>query len=670
MTGSGTVGLVPMRQPLRALIVEDSRDDADLLVMELNRAGYEVSFERVQSRGAMEVALSRGGWDVVLCDYSLPGFDALGALEVVSESGLDLPFLIISGTVGEEIAVEALRAGAHDYLLKDRLGRLRPAIERERREVALRLEQRAAAEMLRGSEERFRTLVDSMDDLVFTLDRELKYDGVFGSWLKREGIAPEQMLGRPWTEIIPEGTGEHNTAGLRALAGERVTFEWNMDGVDGLRHFLTSLSPRLGANGEVTGLVGISREVTEQKRVQAQLLVADRMFSVGLLAAGVGHEINNPLAAVMANLDLANHFLGQLAASGSPNHLVKELEEALREARTGAERVRNIVRDLRMFSRGGDEGRQLVDTERVMDSAVRMAWNEIRHRARLIKEYRNVPRVNASESRLAQVFLNLLVNAAQALPEGHATENEIRVATHLRGDKVVVEVTDTGPGIPPEAMGRLFTPFYTTKPVGVGTGLGLSICHRIITGLGGEITVDTEVGRGTTFRVALPAMEASAEEAAAAAEAAATPEVREDAAAAPGPALSAARVLVVDDESMIGRAIHRMLSAHYDVTVVTRARDALDRIHGGARFDVILCDLLMPEMTGMDLHDELVLTAPDQAAAMVFVTGGAFTPRAREFLAEMASRCIEKPFDTNTLRSVVAERIRRLRASAGPAPAA
>ncbi|HEY8144851.1 MAG TPA: response regulator [Kofleriaceae bacterium] len=654
-----------MRQPLRALIVEDSRDDADLLVIELNRAGYEVAYERVQSRSAMEAALARGPWDVVLCDYSLPGFDALGALEVVSLSGLDMPFLIISGTVGEEIAVEALRAGAHDYLLKDRLGRLRPAIERERREVALRSEQRAAAEQLRGSEERFRTLVDSMDDLVFTLDRELRYDGVFGSWLKREGIAPEKMLGRPWTEIIPEGTGEHNTAGLRALAGERVTFEWTMDGVDGLRHFLTSLSPRRGSTGDVTGLIGISREVTEQKRVQAQLLVADRMFSVGLLAAGVGHEINNPLAAVMANLDLANHYLGELAKGGAQSQPVRELEEALREARTGAERVRNIVRDLRMFSRGGEETKQLVDVERVMDSAVRMAWNEIRHRARLIKEYRTVPRVSASESRLAQVFLNLLVNAAQALPEGHATANEIRVATHMRGDRVVVEVTDTGPGIPPEAIGRLFTPFYTTKPVGVGTGLGLSICHRIVTGLGGEITVDTEVGRGTTFRVMLPSAAAGAEDG-----------VPLEPAASPAPELiapdgspAAARVLVVDDESMIGRAIHRMLSPHYDVTVVTRARDALDRIHNGARFDVILCDLLMPEMTGMDLHDELVLTAPDQAEAMVFVTGGAFTPRAREFLAEMASRCIEKPFDTVALRAMVAERVRRLAASAGPVPA-
>jgi PAS domain S-box-containing protein len=644
-----------MRQPLRALIVEDSRDDADLLVMELNRAGFDVSYERVQSRTAMEAALAHGPWDVVLCDYSLPGFDALGALDVVGKSGLDLPFLIISGTVGEEIAVEALRAGAHDYLLKDRLGRLRPAIERERREMTLRAEQRAATEALRASEERFRTLVDSMDDLVFTLDRDLKYDGVFGSWLKREGIAPEQMLGHSWAEVVPESTGEHTTAGLRALAGERVTYEWTMDGVDGLRHFLTSLSPRRGSGGEVTGLVGISREVTEQKRVQAQLLVADRMFSVGLLAAGVGHEINNPLAAVMANLDLGNHHLAQLARSGAASEPVRELDEALREARTGAERVRNIVRDLRMFSRGGDEGKQLVDVERVMDSAVRMAWNEIRHRARLIKEYRNVPRVSASESRLAQVFLNLVVNAAQALPEGHATENEIRVATNTRGDRVVIEVTDTGPGIPPEAMGRLFTPFFTTKPVGVGTGLGLSICHRIVTGLGGEITVDTEVGRGTTFRISLPSASAAEE---AIIEAATTQPVPVQ---VPGPAIGSevpASVLVVDDESMIGRAIHRMLSPPYEVTVVTRARDALARIHGGARFDVILCDLLMPEMTGMDLHDELVLTAPDQAQAMVFVTGGAFTPRAREFLAEMASRCIEKPFDTAALRAVVAARIR------------
>ena len=642
-----------MRQPLRALIVEDSRDDADLLVMELSRAGYEVEFERVQSRSTMEAALGRGPWDVVLCDYSLPGFDALGALEVVNRSGLDVPFLIISGTVGEEIAVEALRAGAHDYLLKDRLGRLRPAIERERREVALRSERRAAAEKLRVSEERFRTLVDSMDDLVFTLDNQLCYDGVFGSWLKREGIAPELMLGKSWAEVLPESTGDHNTAGLRALAGERVNYEWTMDGVDGLRHFTTSLSPRRGSTGEVTGLVGISREVTEQKRVQAQLLVADRMFSVGLLAAGVGHEINNPLAAVMANLDLANHYLAQLARSGAAGETVRELEEALREARTGAERVRNIVRDLRMFSRGGEEENQLVDVERVMDSAVRMAWNEIRHRARLIKEYRTVPGVYASESRLAQVFLNLLVNAAQALPEGHASANEIRVATNTRGDRVAIEVTDTGPGIPPEAMGRLFTPFYTTKPVGVGTGLGLSICHRIVTGLGGEITVDTEVGRGTTFRVILPSAIAQADE----------PPVDQIAPKEPAPRAAdhdgaPARVLVVDDESMIGRAIHRMLSPHYDVTVVTRARDALSRIHGGARFDVILCDLLMPEMTGMDLHDELVLTAPDQAAAMVFVTGGAFTPRAREFLAEMASRCIEKPFDTAALRAAVAERVR------------
>jgi len=655
-----------MRQPLRALIVEDSRDDADLLVMELSRAGYEVSFERVQSRSAMEAALAHGPWDVVLCDYSLPGFDALGALEVVSSSDLDVPFLIISGTVGEEIAVEALRAGAHDYLLKDRLGRLRPAIERERREVALRSERRAAAEKLRVSEERFRTLVDSMEDLVFTLDRDLTYDGVFGSWLKREGIAPEQMLGRSWAETMPDSAGEHTTAGVRALAGERVTYEWTMDGVDGPRHFTTSLSPRRGSTGEVTGLVGISREVTEQKRVQAQLLVADRMFSVGLLAAGVGHEINNPLAAVMANLDLGSHYLKELATSGAPPDSVRELQEALREARTGAERVRNIVRDLRMFSRGGEEGKQLVDVERVMDSAVRMAWNEIRHRARLIKEYRTVPRVAASESRLAQVFLNLLVNAAQAMPEGHASENEIRVATHSRGDRVVVEVADTGPGIPPEALGRLFTPFFTTKPVGVGTGLGLSICHRIVSGLGGEITVDTEVGRGTTFRVIVPSAMAADEH---------DEPVQDEPPAAPVPGAAStsgapARVLVVDDESMIGRAIQRMLSPHYDVTVVTRARDALSRINGGARFDVILCDLLMPEMTGMDLHDELVLTAPDQAEAMVFVTGGAFTPRAREFLAEMAARCIEKPFDTAALRQAVAERV-RMRAgvseSRGPA---
>jgi signal transduction histidine kinase/CheY-like chemotaxis protein len=451
----------------------------------------------------------------------------------------------------------------------------------------------------------------------------------------------------------------------RALAGERVSYEWGMDTAQGPRHFQTSLSPRRGSNEEVRGLVGITRDVTEQKRVQSQLIVADRMSSVGLLAAGVGHEINNPLAAVMANLDLAVHHageIGKLAVTPGLAAPLREIEEALREAKTGAERVRNIVRDLRIFSRGSEERRQPVDVERVMDSAVRMAWNQIRHRARLIKEYRPSPRVTASESRLAQVFLNLLVNAAQAIPEGFAGQNEIRVATRPEGERVIIEVSDTGPGIPPEAMPRLFTPFFTTKPVGVGTGLGLSICHRIVSGLGGEISVDSEPGRGTTFRVSLP--RTSPEEDLSASPPASPPPPRISADETP------ASVLVVDDEHMIGRAIQRMLTPQYEVTVVTRARDALDRISQGSRYDLILCDLLMPEMTGMDLHDELVLTAPEQARAMVFVTGGAFTPRAREFLSEMASRCIEKPFDTNTLRSVVAERIRRLRSSAGPAPAA
>jgi CheY-like chemotaxis protein len=275
-----------------------------------------------------------------------------------------------------------------------------------------------------------------------------------------------------------------------------------------------------------------------------------------------------------------------------------------------------------------------------------MAWNEIRHRARLVKNYGKTPPVQASESRLGQVFLNLVVNAAQAIAEGDAENNEIRISTSVDpGGSVVIEIADTGPGMPPEVLVRLFTPFFTTKPMGVGTGLGLSICHRIVTGFGGSIDVKSEVGKGTAFRIALPPARA---------------EVPEEAPSEP-PGMGArrrGRILVVDDEPTLARAIQRTLSAEHDVVALGSAEEALDRIRAGERFDVILCDLMMPQMTGMDLHAELSRVAREQAGQMIFVTGGAFTPRARAFLDETPNQRIEKPFHPLHLRALINDRIR------------
>ncbi len=254
--------------------------------------------------------------------------------------------------------------------------------------------------------------------------------------------------------------------------------------------------------------------------------------------------------------------------------------------------------------------------------------------------------MDGNESRIGQVILNLIVNAAQAMPEGHADRNEICLTTRTSDDgRAVIEVSDTGSGITEENLVRIFDPFFTTKPVGVGTGLGLSICHRIVSELGGQIAVESRVGKGTLFRVTLPAATAKA-----------TPA---RVLSAPPMASGRARVLVVDDEVALGRALQRSLSAHHDVIALTSGGEALLRIAAGERFDVILSDLMMPEVSGMEMHGRLQSLAPDQAERMIFVTGGAFTPAAREFLDGVPNPRVDKPIELTNLLAIIAGFIRR-----------
>jgi PAS domain S-box-containing protein len=386
--------------------------------------------------------------------------------------------------------------------------------------------------------------------------------------------------------------------------------------------------------------VSALRGAARRKQVEAQLLLADRMTSMGTLAAGVAHEINNPLSYLIANLDLLARDLPHLGAGSADPARVAQAAEMLRLARDGAERVRVIVRDLKTFSRRDEETVGPVDLGTVLEAAVSLTWNEIKHRARLVKEYHPAPRVRANEARLGQVFLNLLVNAAQAIEVGAAETNEIRIRTGTdAAGSAVVEVRDTGPGIPPELLGRIFDPFFTTKPIGVGTGLGLSICHAIVSALGGEIRVTSTVGVGSSFSVVLPA-------AAAAAPPASEPR-REPAPATRG------RVLVIDDEEAICAAITAALRRAHDVSSARTAREALGRIAAGERFDVIFCDLMMPEMSGMDFYAGVREQAPEQVAQIVFMTGGAFTAQAREFLGQVPNRRLEKPFDLHQLLAIV-----------------
>ena len=504
-------------------------------------------------------------------------------------------------------------------------------------QVAGAIERKQADAELRKSEQRFRALIGNLSDgiLVTSEAGSVLFQSASVARILGEGAAVE---GRSiWDLVHPEDLPRATKSWAEVLAspGVPVTTLARLRHSNGSWRELESVVVNRLGDPAVRGVVSNFRDITDRKLMEARLMMADRMVSVGTLAAGVAHEINNPLAYVMANLDYVADKLGAHD---------REVSDALSEAQAGAERVRTIVRDLKTFSRGDDLAHGAVDLHRVLEASANMAWNEVRHRARLSRDYAAVlPRVLGNESRLGQVFLNLLINAAQAIPEGEAARHEIRLSTCVEGDRVIVDVRDTGAGIAAEHLTRLFDPFFTTKPIGVGTGLGLFICQNIVTALGGEITVESEPGKGTTMHVALRAAGDPADAGRPRAQPSAAPR---------------ARVLVVDDEALLGSALVRSLPEH-DITTETSAQAALARLRAGARYDLILCDLMMPEMTGVGFFEQVARDFPEAARSVVFMTGGAFTAAARSFLDGVDNPRLDKPVDLNTIRAILAARLQR-----------
>ena len=526
------------------------------------------------------------------------------------------------------------------------------ALASRRREGRLR----AAQSELRLSQERLHLALEATSEIVW--DWDLRTDRIYHPrWAQVYGYA-EAETPRTGAELFPYIHPEDATefaAQVEAIGrGERDHLEVEHRARKASGEWLWMLGRARvvarGAGGEPIRLVGTCQDVTERRRMLERLQLADRMSSVGTLAAGVAHEINNPLAFVNANVSFAIESLEELtgpAGVPAPARVARIAEDcriALGEAATGAARVRRIVHDLKSLSRSGEDRLVPVDVGQALEAALHLARTDLRQRARVTTDLATVPPVLGDEGRLSQVFLNLLVNAAQAIPEGQLDEHEIEIGLGEECGRVVLTVRDTGCGIAPENLKRIFDPFYTTKPVGVGTGLGLAISHGIVTGLGGEIEVESEPGRGSTFRVSLPA--------------AAVVPAPEDVAPARASPAGAARVLVVDDEPMFCRAMARMLGREHDVVTVGDSREALRRIEAGERFDAIFADLVMPGMNGAEFHDALALVAPALAARMRVVTGGAFTPGGAEFLERMAGRVLEKPVVPAEVRAALAEALR------------
>ncbi len=510
-------------------------------------------------------------------------------------------------------------------------------------------ERRRTEEALRRSELSFRKLIEGVPDGI-CVHRDERFVYVNPALLAALGYERESdLLGRSIRDIIHPDDLERvrrRVQSIIATGKPAPPQELRSLRRDGTWFYSETVAMTLEFDGAPSVLV-VGRDITERKQLQAQLLQADRMATIGTLSAGVGHEINNPLTYVLSNLSLAGEEVARLAhelEQAAPalareqgwRSQLEELREMLLEAHMGADRVRTIVRDLKIFSRQGQEQRSVVDVREVLDFSLKMSQHELRSRARIVKQYEPVPAVYADASRLGQVFLNLLVNAAQAIPEGRAEESEIALRVRRDGSgRVAVEVSDTGAGIPPEVLPRIFDPFFTTRPVGSGTGLGLSICHGIIQGLGGEITVRSELGRGTTFTLLFP------------------PHVPAPVASKPTPVpLPTSRrghVLVIDDEPGLGRAVARMIGGAHAVTVVQSGYEALAQLTSGGPFDAIFCDLMMADISGMDLYERMRELRPGLLGRFVFMTGGAFTPRARAFLEQVPNGRLEKPFDAQQL---------------------
>jgi PAS domain S-box-containing protein len=558
------------------------------------------------------VAHGRGGARSFLRAFGKPMFDDAGEITHVA---------VVLFDISREIEAQSARARA----------------EAEHSEIRARLTR----------------VLDHAPLVLFAFDQEGVVTLCEGQGLERIGLRPSDFLGRCMFTIYPADPIVAESA-RRALAGETLTYSVEMN-LAASGTYETRLAPIRDDAANVVGGLGVATDVSDRVRMEAQLARAERLASVGLLAAGVAHEVNNPLAYVIGNLDLIAARI-ESAAPGALDGSRAEIGEMLRDAREGAQRVRAIVRDLKVFSGERERKRTAVDVRAALEGAIRIASNEIRHRARLSLEILSLPAVLGDEGRLGQLFLNLLLNAAQAIPEGASERNEIRVAARTTGPGehggrdtwACIEISDTGVGMSRAVLAKIFEPFFTTKPVGSGTGLGLSICHAIAADLGGRIEVESQPGQGSTFRVWLPRASADVLEPLAKAEALPVDRRRSS-------------VLVVDDEPQIVKLLALLLDPFHDVTSEQRADAALQRIARGERFDVILCDVMMPQMTGMDLHDTLRTVAPDQADAMLFLTGGAFTARAREFLGRLPEAVIEKPVDPAALLARVARMAQKRR---------
>jgi len=519
--------------PLRVLIVDDSESDSKLIGLALQAATRPVETERVAEPESLRQALLSQSWDAIVCDWAMPAFSALGALEVVKQTGLDLPFIIVSGSIGEDFAAQGMRAGAHDFLLKERLGRLVPAIERELRE-------REGREARRMADAALMAIMECAPAIILVVDVDGKIQ-----FINRvlDVFDKGDVIGSPWLLYMPPSEHAPQSARLQRIIATGISEEYETKITTPTGETL-SFSAHMGPmrlKDRVVGAVVVTQDVTEFKRAQAEVAAAQRMASLGTLASGIAHEINTPVQFVSDSI----HFLREasrdlfglveklqaarlvaLNGAASPElrqaialadeaeaeadleYLSENVPQAFERCMEGLGRVTTIVRSMKEFAHPSGDAMSPTDLNRAIQATLAVASSEYKYVAELETDFGELPLVSCYGSEINQVILNMIVNAAHAVADvvkGTEQKGSIRVQTRSEGDYVAISIADSGAGISDDIAHRIFEPFFTTKAVGKGTGQGLALAWAVIKERhGGELRFTSKLGEGTTFFIRLP----------------------------------------------------------------------------------------------------------------------------------------------------------------------
>jgi PAS domain S-box-containing protein len=590
--------------PLNILLAEDSPMDAELILAQLRRAGFDPVWRRVQTEAEFLAELETVP-DIVLSDYAMPQFSGLRAAELTRLSGKNIPFILISGTVGEEAAVEAMKLGATDYLLKDRIVRLGNAVERALEQKRMRDEQWFTAEELRWKTTLLEAQLESSPDGILVVDSQgnkilqnRRMEEMWkGSMADGKPVDAAQAAFDPSREKNPQQFTE-KVAYLNAHPDE--SSHDVIERVDStvLERYSAPVRDKAGKH---YGRIWSFRDITERRKLEAQFRQAQKMESIGMLAGGIAHDFNNILSAILGNL-----YLIQLDAQNQP-----ELMEQVENIFAATRRATDLVNQILTFSRQNKQERDALKLNRVVQEALKLLRASVPATIRIETNLQETPTVLANTTAIHQVVMNLGTNAWHAMRTKPGTlKVELNVMEvdvdfgdaypGLRAGKYVrLAMSDTGHGMDAATVERIFDPFFTTKPVGEGTGLGLAVVMGIMQSHDGIITVYSEPGAGTTFHLYFPVFEADA--------------APDEAESKPVPRGQGEHILFVDDEDTLTRLGSRMLERlGYQVTCMTNALEAVAAVQAAPdKFDLVITDLTMPGMDGAKLGAELLQIRPD-----------------------------------------------------------